>query len=242
MVVPMNVASRRSRARLVRHYLPFGAAGLALTAAVGLTSDSPFLPYRVSLGTAFASLALFSLSLVIGPVALLWRRRMLAVSTDLRRDVGILSAVFAVIHVAFGLFVYGDIRGYFVYPPARWAQTGFPLRLDDFGAANWTGLIATVIVVGLLATSGDWALRRYGARRWKALQRFAYWAFALVAVHGIVYQRLDPHAQQVLVVVFGVLLAVVGIAQAAGFGAASQRVVRVWSALLRSDSQLRQDL
>lgn len=241
-MVPVNVASRRSRARIVRHYMPFSAAAIAITLATGFTSDSPFLPYRVSLGTAFASLALFGVSLVIGPVALLWRRRMLAVSTDLRRDVGILSAVFGLVHIAFGLFVYGDVRGYFVYPPVRWPQTGTPFRLDDFGAANWTGLIATVILVALLVTSGDWALRRYGARRWKALQRFAYWAFALVAVHGVVYQRLDPHSQEALVVLFGAVLAVVGVTQAAGFVAASERRVRVWMALRGSDTQLRQDL
>ena len=58
-------------------------------------------------------------------------------------------------HVAFGLFVYTDIRLYFLYPMAAWSRTNFPLRLDDFGTANWTGLAATILTVILLGTSGD---------------------------------------------------------------------------------------
>jgi sulfoxide reductase heme-binding subunit YedZ len=205
------------RGRLRRYYLPLGALSLISTALFAAGVDSPYWPYRLSLATAFVGLALFGISLAIGPITLLRRGRLPPVSTDLRRDVGILAAVFSVLHVAFGLFVYGDIRGYFVYPPAQWPRTGTPLRLDDFGATNWLGLVATGVLIVLAVTSGDWALRRYGARRWKLLQRLAYWAFALVVVHGVVYQRLDPHAQTPLVIAFGATVVSVAVLQVTGY-------------------------
>src|SRR5436305_1326693 len=80
--------------------------------------DWPVLTYRLSMATAFTGLILFALSLAVGPLGLLATGRMLPVSNDLRRDVGILAGVFSVAHVAFGLFVYTDVRLYFLYPVA----------------------------------------------------------------------------------------------------------------------------
>ena len=215
--------TRRGRARLVRHYLPLVAATALATAGLAAWIDSPSLAYRVSLATAFAGLTLFGLSLAIGPFGILVRGRPLAVSTDLRRDVGILAALLSLIHVAFGLFVYTDIRLYFLYPMADWPRARVPIRLDDFGAANFMGLAATVLLIVLLVTSGDWALRRYGARRWKGLQQLAYWAFALVVVHGMLYQRMEPRDEQPLVIAFGLIFGAVALLQLAGYTRRSLR-------------------
>jgi len=213
----LDPASIRGRRRLEWHYLPLVTSAAVTTAALAVLVDSPVLVYRLSVATAIVGLALFGLSLGIGPIGLLVRGRPLPISTDLRRDVGILAGILSLLHVAIGLMVYPDVRSYFVYPMAEWQRRLFLLRLDDFGAANWTGLAASVILVLLLATSGDWALRRYGARRWKQIQQLAYWAFGIVFVHGVVYQRLDPHPQHALVVIFGIIVAgVVGL-QAAGY-------------------------
>lgn len=110
---------------------------------------------------------------------LLLRRRN-PVSTYLRRDAGTWTAIFSVVHVIYGLQVHGpgrlrDFLDYFVAPD------GSPL-LNSFGLGNWTGLAATVIVVGLLALSSDFALRKLKARSWKRLQRLNY---ALSALEGL---------------------------------------------------------
>jgi sulfoxide reductase heme-binding subunit YedZ len=203
--------------RLVRHYLPLLTLASLATLALTRWANSPSFAYRLSLATAFAGLGLFGASLAIGPLGVLWRGRLLPVSTDLRRDLGILAGVFSLGHAVIGLLVYTDIRLYFLYPLADWQRTQFPLRLDTFGAANWMGLGASVVLGLLLATSGDWALRRYGARRWKRLQQLAYWAFALVIVHAVLYQRLDMHDEGPLVMALAAIAGSVIALQAAGF-------------------------
>lgn len=139
--------------------------------------------------TGYIALALLGLTLLIGPANLLLRRRN-PVSNYLTRDVGIWAAIVSVIHVIAGFFVHGPpaalgerIRYYFLAPD------GGPLT-NTFGWANWTGLAATVIVVGLLAISSNFALRKLKARRWKNLQRLNYALFALVIAHAILYGAL----------------------------------------------------
>jgi methionine sulfoxide reductase heme-binding subunit len=91
-----------------------------------------------------------------------------------------------------------------------------PLRLDDLGAANYMGLAAAVVLIVVLAISGDWALQRYGARRWKGLQQLAYWAFALIVFHGVLYQRM-ANRNQPLVTAFGAIFLSVAALQLAGY-------------------------
>jgi sulfoxide reductase heme-binding subunit YedZ len=218
--------ARGVRRRLIRHYLPLlMLTGLA-TVALMAWANSPSVAYRLSLATAFVGLVLFGVSLAIGPLGLLRRGRLLPLSTDLRRDVGILAGAFGLGHTLVGLLVYPDVRLYFLHPVADWQRAGFPVRFDDFGVANWMGLGAAVVLGLLLATSGDWALRRYGARRWKRLQQLAYWAFALVAVHAVLYQRLDPHDPGLLVPALGVIVAGVIVLQAAGYLKADRHLAR----------------
>ena len=58
---------------------------------------------------------------------------------------------------------------------------------DRTELANETGLIAALILLILLATSSDAALRRLGMVRWKRWQRWNYACFALAAAHGLGY-------------------------------------------------------
>jgi DMSO/TMAO reductase YedYZ heme-binding membrane subunit len=60
----------------------------------------------------------------------------------------------------------------------------------NFTLANWTGLVALVIVVGLLTLSNDLALRALKAKTWKNLQRLNYTLFALVFAHAFFYGAL----------------------------------------------------
>ncbi|MCI0579199.1 MAG: ferric reductase-like transmembrane domain-containing protein [Chloroflexi bacterium] len=144
---------------------------------------------RFTTATGYVALGLLALTLLIGPANLLLRKRN-PVSNYLRRDVGAWTAIVSVVHVIAGFFVHGPpasfgerILSYFFAPDGR------PLT-NTFGWGNWTGLAATVIVVGLLAISSDFALRKLKAGPWKWLQRLNYALFALVIAHAIFYGAL----------------------------------------------------
>jgi len=90
---------------------------------------------------------------------------------------------------------------------------------NNFGWGNWTGLAATVIVVGLLVISNDFALRKLKARRWKNLQRLNYVLFALVIAHAIYYGAL-LRVTSISTLLLGLIVIVVLSGQAVG--------VRLW--------------
>jgi sulfoxide reductase heme-binding subunit YedZ len=65
------------------------------------------------------------------------------------------------------------------------------LRGDLFGFSNYTGAIAALWFLLLLAISNDLSLRRLGTQRWKSLQRWTYAAAALTFIHGVAYQHIE---------------------------------------------------
>jgi methionine sulfoxide reductase heme-binding subunit len=142
---------------------------------------------RFTVATGYVALGLLALTLLIGPANLLLRKRN-PVSNYLRRDVGMWTAIFSAVHVIYGSLLHSGgqlsaFLNYFVAPD------GGPL-LNSFGLGNWTGLAATVMVVGLLAISSDFALRKLKAGPWKWLQRLNYALFALVILHAFFYGAL----------------------------------------------------
>ncbi len=203
----------RLRKRAVRHHLPIFIVSLALVAAVYYQLDSDDVRWRLSMSTAYVGLALLGTSLMLGPLNVL-RDRPNPVSFDLRRDVGIWAGILSLVHVVVGLQVHlrGQMWAYFVN-----SDLAFPyFRTNLFGAANYTGLAAAVILIMLLSLSNDRALRRLETARWKQLQRWNYAGFAFVLVHGIAYQLVENRAFP-YVVVFAALALVVLIVQGAGY-------------------------
>jgi sulfoxide reductase heme-binding subunit YedZ len=169
---------------------------------------------RFTTATGYIALGLLGLTLLIGPANLLLHRRT-PISSYLARDVGMWAAIVSVIHVIAGFFVHG--------PPAPlierilfyfFARDGTPLT-NAFGWGNWTGLAATVIVVGLLAISSDAALRKLKAKRWKSLQRLNYALFALVILHAIYYGAL-LRVTSISTLLLGLIVSVVFIGQMVG--------------------------
>ena len=198
-----------------RRSLVIAAISTALMLVVfRLATDKPTWAFRASMATAYASLALMAWALVIGP----WRMRRggsSVTSLDVRRDVGVWSAVLAAAHVLTGLQVHmqGMWRYYFVWRSP--AGHPLPLRTDAFGIANWAGLAATVLLALLVAISNDRSLRSLGAARWKRLQRLTYVAATLTALHGIAFQLMDRRSAPFIVVML-VLIAVVVVFQLQG--------------------------
>lgn len=174
------------------------------------------LRFRWSMATAYAGLALLGAALLAGPINVLRARRN-PVSTDLRRDIGIWSALVGVAHVVVGIQVHmGDPWLYFLRGTKGARELA--LRADLFGFANYTGLLATLILVLLLTLSNDWSLRALGGRRWKAWQRWSYGLIGLVVMHGAAYQVIEKRKVP-YVVLFVVLAAAVAGVQFIGFRA-----------------------
>jgi sulfoxide reductase heme-binding subunit YedZ len=142
---------------------------------------------RLTVATGYIATGLLALTLLVGPANLLLRKRN-PVSSYLRRDVGMWTAGFSVVHVILGLQVHsaGQLSAFLNY---FFGRDGSPL-LNSFGLGNWTGLLATVIAVGLLTISSDLALRTLKAPTWKWLQRLNYALFALVIAHAFFYGAL----------------------------------------------------
>ena len=204
--------------RVLRHAsLAAGAVGttLAVAAARGDTA----IIAQLSLGTAYASLIYLALALTIGPMHLL-RNRPNPISGWVRRDIGIWAGVLAVVHTILGLQVHlkGNIARYFFFPDS--ADRLVPVRYDLFGIANYTGLVATLVFLLLLALSNNLSLRRLGPRRWKALQRWAYAGAVLVLVHGLLYQYLE---RRTLAFAAVFLLIVLAAATVQGLGIRARR-------------------
>lgn len=163
---------------------------------MGLTSSSVFyilfskrdFVSRLSIATAYAALALTGLALLLGPWNII-RSQPNPVSFDLRRDIGIWAGIFAAMHSALGLNVHlrGRMWLYFVNEHGRW-------RTDAFGFGNYTGTVAALVFLLLLAISNDASLRKLGLPRWKFWQRMTYVAVVLTFVHGLLYQHIEARA------------------------------------------------
>jgi DMSO/TMAO reductase YedYZ heme-binding membrane subunit len=78
----------------------------------------------------------------------------------------------------------GDMFRYFI--PEGGAGT-LSRSTIAFLAANYTGMVATLLLVLLLAISNDVSLRALGPARWKSIQRLNYVLSALVVIHGALY-------------------------------------------------------
>jgi methionine sulfoxide reductase heme-binding subunit len=180
--------SRRISERLWRHHLPIGLVTLASGAALYVTRSYPDVITRLSFSSAYPALFLVAATLLVGPWKVLAGSR-LAVSLDLRRDLGIWAGMVSIFHAVIGNCEHLRGRPWLYYVYENWRDGHvMPLRYDLFGLGNHTGLIAALIILALLATSNDAALRKLGTPGWKKLQRWNYAVFALVAVHTWTYQ------------------------------------------------------
>jgi sulfoxide reductase heme-binding subunit YedZ len=157
--------------------------------------------FRASMATAYVGLFLLVATLAFGPVAA-FRRRRYPVTTDVRRDTGIWAAIVSMAHVVIGLQVHvrGKMWEYFVHS----VRGTFLPRVDPFGAANYAGAVAAILLVILLATSNDASLRRLGASTWQRVHRSAEWALILTLLHAAAYQWVEKRQARIVVVLLTV--------------------------------------
>jgi len=172
-----------------RQQLVLAMIAAVITLAFFLLLPDPDIVWRLSMGTAYAGLLFLAAALIIGPLNVL-RTVPNPLSTYLRRDIGIVAGVLALAHTIIGLFVHlrGDPIQYFFYrTPAGIGG----LRFDLFGAANYVGLAATLVILVLLAISNTLSIRALGGARWKGIQRWNYVGAILVIAHGLLYQAVE---------------------------------------------------
>ncbi|SEB71927.1 ferric reductase-like transmembrane domain-containing protein [Terriglobus roseus] len=184
----------RLKQRFLCHHIPLLLLCSSAVAILFVTRPYRDTISRASFATAYPALILLTLTLLLGPWRVL-RGQSLPLSYDLRRDIGIWAGILSTLHAVVGQCVH--LRGrpwlYYVYPAG--SHPGFPLRHDQFGIENFSGLFSALIVLALFATSSDLLLRRLGPRQWKRLQRWNYAAFAFAGVHTILYQWNEKAAQ-----------------------------------------------
>lgn len=210
----MSLSNQRLRSRLLRHHVTLLAFSAATVAALYITRPYKDVVTRISFATAYPAIVLLGTTLLIGPINVLRRHRN-PISSDLRRDVGIWAGLLSTLHAIVGQCVH--LRGrpwlYYVYGPT---EKHIGLRRDLFGFANYTGAVATLLLVVLFATSNDVSMRVFGTPRWKALQRWNYAAFGLAAIHSFGYQAIEKQKiVWVTTVIFCVAITVA--IQGAGF-------------------------
>jgi sulfoxide reductase heme-binding subunit YedZ len=148
---------------------------------------------RCSFSSAYPAITLLTGTLMVAPINALRANRQ-PVSSDFRRDLGIWAAIWSVAHTLLGLQVHlrGRMLEYFLQADNKPLLSR--IRSDIFGAANYSGLLATLLVVTLAAISNDWSLRRMGPARWKRVQRLNYLLFAVVIIHAILYQVVEKRS------------------------------------------------
>lgn len=171
--------------RLKKHYLPV----ITLVLITGLIfyfekSKRDTMSF-IAQATGYISIIILSISLIIGSLNLLLKHKN-PISTNLRRDISITGGILAVIHSITGLFVH--LRGktwlYFLNK----TDNGYSIRHDNFGLANYTGLISALIIILLIIISNDYLLKKLNPGKWKNIQRLSYLMFILIIFHCYYYR------------------------------------------------------
>jgi sulfoxide reductase heme-binding subunit YedZ len=209
----MSIKRNRIRKRISRHHLPLLLFTIVAVTLVYWVIEAEDVIFLLSMATAYPGLALLAATLLTGPLKVI-RKHPNPVSDDLTRDIGVWAAFVSLTHVVFGLQVHMRGRMWLLFLEEN---QSFPyIRFDLFGAANHTGLLALLFLVMLLATSNDWSLRALGTKKWKRLQCWNYGLFAIVLLHGVMYQVIE-NRNPPYIYIFSAMAAIVFIMQLMGF-------------------------
>lgn len=173
--------------RLLKHYLPVIISSVILGAVFHFIWPKKDWITLVADVSGYIAIVVIAVTLIIGPLNILLNRNN-PVSSYFRRDIGISGGILGVIHSITGLFVHlrGNMWQYFTEKTG----TGYKIRLDDFGIANYTGLMSALLILVLLATSNNYLFLKLKVAQWKNIQRLSYLMVILAFVH-IVYYRLN---------------------------------------------------
>lgn len=199
------------KTRLLKHYLPLSLISIIIGTIFYFIWTKKDLITIITDVSGYIAIVLISVSLTIGSINILLNR-INPTSSYFRRDIGVFSGILVLIHSLFGLFVHlrGNMWQYFFHM----TKNAYSIRLDDFGLANYTGLLSALVIIVLLVTSNDYFVVQLKVTFWKNIQRLSYLMFILAIIHIIFYRLNNPG----LIYYFYLpLAAVVLIFQASGF-------------------------
>lgn len=211
--------TNRFRARIKNH-VTLILANVALVILLISVIPGDDVKYLWSMSTGYVATLLLAVTLVIGPYHV-YLKKTNPVSTDLRRDIGIWCGLFGVVHVIVGIQVHmGNPWLYFfkvIDGTDEWI-----LRSDLFGFANYTGLLAGLILVVLLLLSNDVSLQWLRSKKWKNLQRLNYLLFVLTVLHSAMYQIIEKRIP-LLVISFFIVTLIPLVGQTIGYAVIRKR-------------------
>jgi DMSO/TMAO reductase YedYZ heme-binding membrane subunit len=163
---------------------------------------------------------------LIGPVRSWLPARLTARTAYLRRDLGILAGLSALLHVVLVLVLFSGeprlfllngtnetqegIIGMFFHRSAMLAGVASP-NLSLIGIANYLGLAAFLMLLCLWLTSSDKAAKWLGTPAWKRIHLANPYLFLLVVFHGTIYIHSikgHPHTISDILWLAGAVLAV----------------------------------
>jgi sulfoxide reductase heme-binding subunit YedZ len=205
----------RMNSRFWRHHLPLALLSAVAAWVLYATRSYSDVITRLSFATAWPALVLLTVTLIIGPWRIL-QGKAPVLSLNLRRDIGIWAGAIGLLHAGIGQCVHLRGRPWLYYIYEKTQDHLVPLRHDLFGFSNFTGLFAAMLLLALLATSNDAALRKLGGAGWKSLQRWNYACFGLTGLHtfgyllGIESLKWTAIASASLCVLLAVLLQYLG--------------------------------
>lgn len=195
--------TRRFNSRLKSHLIIIAGSIVLLLLFHGLIPGDDQ-KYLWSMATGYTSIILLAITVIVGPLNVI-RQKNNPVSTDLRRDLGIWCGIIGLAHIVVGIQVHmGNIWLYFVKNIDD--TNTFALRSDLFGAANYTGLVAGLVVLMLLLLSNDLSLALLKPARWKRLQQWSYVAFILIFGHSIMYQVIEKRSALIVVIFIFIMI------------------------------------
>ncbi|NGQ95065.1 hypothetical protein G3578_07685 [Brevibacillus sp. SYP-B805] len=185
-------------------------AAAAWMLAEGMRDDFNFFPAMEawSMMLGYMGFCLIACTLVIGPVKQWLPARWTVYLLALRRDIGIMGGLAAILHVILVVILFeGEPQLFFAGSQemmAGWLglffwdtpDGGLEPNMSMVGIANYMGAIAILGLLALFATSSDRAERFLGGGTWKRLHMYNPALFLLVTFHGLIYVQLikgEPH-------------------------------------------------
>lgn len=200
------MVGRVLRPRILRHAalvaITFATIGLFFRFGAGNAIDN------LSIATAWLCLILLASALSLGPMRVR-RSGAPVLNLQLRRDLGIWAALAGLAHLFAATAQSMSDRYMAIYVNITEGGIAAATRAGLFAWGSIIGFLIGLVLLLLLGLSNNRVMKWLGLKWWKRLQRLAYPAFALTAIHGVMFQLLEfrsVYLIAVLVLIGGVIL------------------------------------
>jgi sulfoxide reductase heme-binding subunit YedZ len=223
--------------RVKNHLTLFVLSGISLGMAA-ISGPSAGAADRLSIVSAYICLVLLGVALLIGPLNVLQKGRLVS-NSYVRRDTGIWAALNGLLHFYLANVLSMNYEYLALFVDSAALPPSAAIRNSLYSLGTILGFFIAVLFIVLLLLSSDWMLRKLGLKWWKRIQRLSYLGFALTCLHAFAFQVLETRALLWVVVVLAIA-ALICIGQYRGFMAAKRNVLKEqWRSLSAADARSR---